>query len=389
MNIQEMHSAFRTLGQQMGMQLVRGILPESIDVYLNDAITLKTRTALEQSVRTPFMEQVDSQARSTAPANLLRTLYRRVIFNIYDFVKNKDLTQWLPRSESMAVVDGETSIINQDVIYKYISDNGVTESINMAKDFTNEVLKTGQVELQYNGLDLIITKNKLTPGAKILSSAPYLGIVKKNDKYLVVVYSSLPTTCNIFSSIYLKSQEDSKISGLGSYDVSYENGRYDIILPTTKFYTKIGVQESDVPKGKWIEPMMYLGFGIKYFDARNKTNSFVKARLIGADMLETTLRDFNNSADRDNPVVSLLSDENGWEYIELYTNTPRIRLDQIDVRYIKTPNVVKFSTDISNCVDCDLPDYCHFEIVEMAVMKYFQSIGATGNNNNNNNNNNN
>lgn len=386
MNIQEMHSAFRTLGQQMGMQLVRGILPESIDVYLNDAITLKTRMALEQSVRTPFMEQVDSQARSTAPANLLRTLYRRVIFNIYDFVKTGGEIPWLYRSDSMAIVDGESSILDHSVAFEYISESGHTESISDAKDFTDEVLKTGQVKLNYEKTDLIITKNKLIPTGGF--NPKYLGIVKKNDKYLVVVYSSLPTTCNIFSSIYLKSQNDSEVSGLGSYDVSYENGRYDIILPTSKFYEKIGITNDNIPKGKWIEPMMYLGFGIKYFDARNKTNSFVKARLIGADMLDTTLRDFNNSADRDNPVVSLLSDENGWEYIELYTNTPRIRLDQIDVRYIKTPNVVKFSTDINSCVNCDLPDYCHFEIVEMAVMKYFQSIGATGNNNDNNNKNN-
>ena len=41
MNIAEMHNVFRTLGQQMGMQLNRGILPESIDIYLNEAIIEK------------------------------------------------------------------------------------------------------------------------------------------------------------------------------------------------------------------------------------------------------------------------------------------------------------------------------------------------------------
>ena len=46
MNIQEMHNIFRTLGQQMGLQRIRGILPESIDVYINDAIIEKVRSVV-------------------------------------------------------------------------------------------------------------------------------------------------------------------------------------------------------------------------------------------------------------------------------------------------------------------------------------------------------
>ena len=30
-----------------------------------------------------------------------------------------------------------------------------------------------------------------------------------------------------------------------------------------------------------------------------------------------------------------------------------------------------------NDVDCELPDYLHDEIVEMAVNKYFTSVGST------------
>ena len=38
MTIQEMHQLFRVVGQQMGMQTIRAILPEEIDVFLNMAI---------------------------------------------------------------------------------------------------------------------------------------------------------------------------------------------------------------------------------------------------------------------------------------------------------------------------------------------------------------
>lgn len=46
MDIYEMHVLFRTLGQQQGLQLVRGILPESIDEFINEAIIQTTRVAL-------------------------------------------------------------------------------------------------------------------------------------------------------------------------------------------------------------------------------------------------------------------------------------------------------------------------------------------------------
>lgn len=59
MDIYEMHVLFRTLGQQQGLQLVRGILPESIDSFLQEAIEQTVRILLmgntkgSQDVRTP------------------------------------------------------------------------------------------------------------------------------------------------------------------------------------------------------------------------------------------------------------------------------------------------------------------------------------------------
>ena len=39
MNIAEMHVWFRQYAQQMGMQNVRAILPEQIDVFINTSIS--------------------------------------------------------------------------------------------------------------------------------------------------------------------------------------------------------------------------------------------------------------------------------------------------------------------------------------------------------------
>lgn len=75
MNINEMHILFRTIGQQMGLQQVRGILPESIDVYLNVAINEKCRSVLQQNTSAQFKDKITVQNNYVTPINALSTLY--------------------------------------------------------------------------------------------------------------------------------------------------------------------------------------------------------------------------------------------------------------------------------------------------------------------------
>ena len=76
MNIKEMHESFRVLGQQQGMQLVRGILPESIDVYLNNVINSIVREEILANAKTVLQDNVNTQPTALGPTNVLRTLYR-------------------------------------------------------------------------------------------------------------------------------------------------------------------------------------------------------------------------------------------------------------------------------------------------------------------------
>lgn len=63
--------------------------------------------------------------------------------------------------------------------------------------------------------------------------------------------------------------------------------------------------------------------------------------------------------------------------MEVYINSKDTDIKYLNIHYIKTPNVVKYDVDINKCVNCDLPDYTHSNIIERAVQKYYQSIGAT------------
>jgi len=257
MNIQQMHMTFRTLGQQMGMQLVRGILPESIDVFINDVIIEKTQTELLQGVRTALQDSVSTQASVMSPINTFRSLYRTARYAI-------DVTD----------IDANTSKVSY-----------------------------------YNA----------------------------------------------------------------------ENGFHIINIPVLG--SEVNVNDNEYK----IAPMMFLGFSIEYDNTR-RGNS-IACRLIGSDVLETTLRDYCNGASFDAPIVCLSSipivkdgiEQLGVqsnEQLEIYTNCKNCEVKFLNIKYIKVPNVVKYDVDLSKCINCDLPEYTHYNIIEQAVSKYYVAIGS-------------
>lgn len=75
MNIKEMHTAFRTVGQQMGLQQVRAILPEGIDIYLNTAIIEIVRNKMLSNTQTVYQDKVTLQHNPVSPINAFRNLY--------------------------------------------------------------------------------------------------------------------------------------------------------------------------------------------------------------------------------------------------------------------------------------------------------------------------
>lgn len=75
MTIVEMHELFRVLGQQMGMQKVRAILPESIDILINTSIIHCVRQIITSNVTTNFGNIIATQKNKVSVINALRTLY--------------------------------------------------------------------------------------------------------------------------------------------------------------------------------------------------------------------------------------------------------------------------------------------------------------------------
>ena len=143
--------------------------------------------------------------------------------------------------------------------------------------------------------------------------------------------------------------------------------------------TDIMINSGDtIDLSKVEEPMLYLGFNITYLDTPTKR---IACRLIGASVLETTLRDFCNGADEQNPIAVLLN-INGKECVEIYTGLSNKVIKSVSVSYIKSPNKVKYVGQEGN-VDCDLPDYMHYSIVSGAANRYLLSLNTQPTNQNN------
>lgn len=81
MTINEMHIAFRTIAQQMGLHLYRAILPESIDTYLNFSIREITQSIINTNVSEPYKDKFTHQDNDISPVNSLRTLVRSFTIN--------------------------------------------------------------------------------------------------------------------------------------------------------------------------------------------------------------------------------------------------------------------------------------------------------------------
>lgn len=222
MNIIEMHKLFRLVGQQMGLQRVRAILPESIDGYINDAINEKVRSIVMTNTATAFPDKASIQSNPISSFNALRTLYRE---------------------------------------YKCQQTN-----------------------------------------------------TKKFDHYEV---SNLPNDVMLFTD----------------FNVAYGNDYSD--------YSKV-----------------------------------VKCRIIEHDKLYSTVHDYCNAPSRDYPIASPVINDSNSFVIKVFIGEQQEDF-RLYVEYIKNPAIVHYSETESERVDCDLPDYLHTEIVEIAVNKFFKSVGST------------
>lgn len=84
MNIVDMHIMFRQLAQQMGMQNVRAILPEQIDLLLNTAIIDVVNEIIKRNIASTN-DRVITDNSKIGQINALSTLYKNAEVQIFKY----------------------------------------------------------------------------------------------------------------------------------------------------------------------------------------------------------------------------------------------------------------------------------------------------------------
>lgn len=188
MDISEMHKIFRQYAQQMGMQNVRAILPEQIDLFINNSISDTINQVITQNIGITN-DRVISDASKLNQINALRSLYKVWKGNISAAtVKGKEKTNYF--------ISFQLPLNNFKTTGSYTDDNvsstaisflyAVDLSINYKKtDFVTNVFPVRIIDDQFVAdvvNDFVLAPKMRSPVASIHDNLIELYIDKADSK---------------------------------------------------------------------------------------------------------------------------------------------------------------------------------------------------------------
>lgn len=188
MDISEMHKMFRQYAQQMGMQNVRAILPEQIDLLINNSISDTINQVITQNIGITN-DRVISDASKLNQVNALKSLYKVWKGNISAAtVKGKEKTNY--------IISFQLPLNNFKTNGNYTDDNisstaisflyAVDLSINYKKtDFVTNVFPVRIVDDQFVAdvvNDFVLAPKMRSPVASIHDNLIELYIDKADAK---------------------------------------------------------------------------------------------------------------------------------------------------------------------------------------------------------------
>ena len=122
MDISEMHQMFRQYAQQMGMQNVRAILPEQIDLLINNSISDTINQVITQNIGITN-DRVISDASKLNQVNALKSLYKVWKGSIADAtIKGKEKTSY--------IISFQLPLNNFKIAGSYTEDNNSSTTIS-------------------------------------------------------------------------------------------------------------------------------------------------------------------------------------------------------------------------------------------------------------------
>ena len=367
MDIAEMHVWFRQYAQQMGMQNVRAILPEQIDIFINTSIS----DILNQLIRENIGEVNDRIITDNAKLNqinVLRTLYKVVTIpmspaqesNTYFTFKASDR-----KTGKMSSLGGSKSLpeylflVDFALNYKLVSNNSGYG--NSSKELLS-----------------VQTPNQ---------TSYFIKDVNIDSVLEIEVYDKADTTFKVLPFVYNSSSEYLEC-------IDGDHLDYKLYIATREpeedkhynFYIVLDLDDESF--GDLYNPAVVttINYDPPSFDEDALETNYFPVRIIKDSYLADTLNDFVLKNRLRSPIIvtynngiyDLYIDEFfavnkglSKRYVLAYNLLPY----NLRMSYIAKPAKVKYAADLGGeNVDCDLPESIHVDILKHAVDLYNTSI---------------
>ena len=400
MTTPEMHVMFRQYAQQMGMQNVRAILPEQIDLLLNTSIMDITNQVIKENIGITN-DRVITDNSKIGQINALRSLYH------VHYIEMSPVPSQLEekRTFSFSAADRNTGRMTTD--FKRVSDNNLLPEYMFLVDFSLNYKKVinGQGYNGKTGVSIKGTYNVLTPQGCITASEEYL--IKNRSlttDVTIEVYSvdserfinlNFVVDTSVTNNPRLKCTSEGYttyflgVEGTNRQHSSYGGKHYVLTKTFTDCDTDYNdgiiynplVINSSVLTSEYVAPA---------FETDGVETNYFPVRLIDDAYLADTLNDFVLKNRLRSPILVTYNNNSNKNVFDLYidkfnkTADGRYVLEgglipyMLRMSYIGKPVKVKYGEDIGQeNVDCDLPEYMHIDVVKHAVDLYRVALNGS------------
>ncbi len=398
MNTPEMHVMFRQYAQQMGMQNVRAILPEQIDLLLNTSQMDMVNQIIKENIGITN-DRVISDNSKIGQVNALRTLYHVAYIDMSPKVSQLEET----RTFSFSAADRNTGRMTTN--FDRVSDNSTIPPYMFLVDFSLNYKKVKN-QLGYNGKTGITIKNTynvLTPEAAITGSKVYLKTnIPIEECVTVEVYDETTENYDNFTFKVDKTDIDAPklkctktgytdkylgVEGINENLPDYGGKHYTF----TKTFTD-GDDKYD--QGIIYNPLIIndkskvSDYVTPTFEADEIETNYFPVRIIDDAYLADTLNDFVLKNRLRSPIIVTYNNISDKVVFDLYIDKfKRVVVGgefryvlygdlvpyKLRMSYIGKPKDIKYSEDLTGDgtnQDCELPEYMHVDIVKHAVDLY-------------------
>lgn len=381
MTISEMHVWFRQYAQQMGMQNVRAILPEQIDLLINTSITDILNQLIRENIGLTN-DRIVTDNSKLGQINAFRTLYNVKLIDLipptptteetrtFDFSKEfrniGKLTTAFPKISDYTQIPEYLYIVDFSINYKETLGKQGYTGLHNKKTYTIVTDTQSAVSLGINSLneDDIVLKN-----------------VFENETFALVVILGN----NSEHEMSFKIEDDGYAHCI---DSDYDNWYLGFNNAKKKFY--IYEDRTDIDGSQIYNPVIpnntTIGYRQPVVDTNGIETNFFPVRLIDDAYLSDTLNDFVLRNRLRSPIIVTYNNGTFDLYIDKFTPSINNGVTyytleyglipyQLRMSYIAKPAIVKYAEDIGGeNVDCNLPESMHVDVLKHAVDLYNTSI---------------